>query len=58
MINKKDIEICKELIDEYNIDFESTSLNEMDNIEDLSKCNIYIFGCNKYLTSKKFLENL
>ena len=34
-INKKDIQISKELIDEHNIDFENISLDEIDNIEDL-----------------------
>ena len=32
---KKDIEIAKELIEEYDIDFENISLNEIDKIEDL-----------------------
>ena len=57
-INKKDIEISKELIDEYDIDFENVSLDEIDNIEDLLKCNVYIFGCDKKWLVKKFLENL
>ena len=52
-INKKDIEISKELIDEYDIDFENVSLDEIDNIEDLLEFNIFIFGCNKKLCSKK-----
>ena len=39
-INKKDIEISKELIDEHNIDFENISLDEIDHIEDLLECNI------------------
>ena len=55
-INKKDIEISKELIDEHNIDFENVSLDEIDNIEDLLKCNIHIFGCNKDLSSKKIIR--
>ena len=32
-INKKDIEISKELIDEFNIDFENISIGEIDEIE-------------------------
>ena len=52
-VNKKDIEISKELIDEYNIDFEDVSLDEMDNIENLLECNIHVFGCDKKLNSKK-----
>ena len=43
-INKEDMKICKELMDEHNIDFESISLDEIDNIEDLLECNIHIFG--------------
>ena len=57
-VNKKDIEIAKELIEEYDIDFENISLNEIDEIEDLLECNIHIFGCNKKLENKKLLENL
>ena len=55
-VNKRDIEISKELIDEYNIDFENVSLDEIDKIEDLLQCNIYIFGCNKQLNSKKIIR--
>ena len=52
-INKKDIQICKELMNEHDYDFENVSLDEIDNIEDLLECNIHIFGCDK-----KLLENL
>ena len=55
-INKKDIEISKELIDEYNIDFENISIGEIDEIENLLECNIHIFGCNKKLASKKIIR--
>ena len=55
-INKKDIEISKELIDEYNIDFENVSIGEIDEIENLLECNIHIFGCDKKLTSKKIIR--
>ena len=55
-INKKDIEISKELIDEHNIDFENISINEIDNIEDLLECNIYIFGCSRKLNNKKIIK--
>ena len=55
-INKKDIEISKELIDEYNIDFENVSIGEIDEIENLLECNIHIFGCNKKLASKKIIR--
>ena len=55
-VNKKDIEISKELIDEYDIDFENISLDEIDNIEDLLECNIFIFGYNKKLCSKKIIR--
>ena len=33
-ITKKDIEISKELIDEFNIDFENVSIGEIDEIEE------------------------
>ena len=55
-INKKDIEIAKELIEEHNIDFENVSISEIDKIEDLLECSIYIFGCNKKLENKKILR--
>ena len=32
-ISKKDIQITKELIDEFNIDFENVSIGEIDEIE-------------------------
>ena len=57
-INKKDIEISKELIDKYNFDFENVSIGEIDEIENLFECNIHVFGCNKIKLVKKFLENL
>ena len=52
-INKNDIEISKELINEHNIDFEDVSLDEINDIENLLECNIHIFGCNKNLSAKK-----
>ena len=55
-VNKRDIEISKELIDEHNIDFENVSLDEIDKIEDIFKCNIYVFGCDKQLNSKKIIR--
>ena len=55
-INKKDIEISKEIIDEHNIDFEDVSLDEINNIENLLECNIHIFGCNKNLSAKKIIS--
>ena len=55
-INKKDIKISKELIEEHNIDFENISISEIDKIEDLLECNIYVFGCNKKLENKKIIR--
>ena len=55
-INKKDIEISKELIDEFNTDFENISIGEIDEIENFLECNIHIFGCNKKLASKKIIR--
>ena len=57
-INKKDIEISKELIEEHNNDFENISISEFDKVEDLLECNIYVFGCYKKFENKKSLENL
>ena len=55
-INKKDIGISKELIEEHNTNFENVSISEIDKIEDLLETNIYIFGCNKKLENKKILR--
>ena len=55
-ITKKDIKIAKELMDEFNFDFENVSLDEIDKIEEFFKCNIHIFGCNKELNSKKIIR--
>ena len=55
-ISKKDIQISKELIDEFNIDFENVSIGEIDEVENFLECNIHIFGCNKKLASKKIIR--
>ena len=57
-ISKKDIQISKELIDEFNIDFENISIGEINEIEEFLECNIHVFGCNKDLNSKKLLEKV
>ena len=31
-------------------------MDEIDNIEDLLECNIYVFGCNKKIAGKKILR--
>ena len=55
-ISKKDIEISKELIDEFNVDFEHVSIGEIDEIENFLECNIHVFGCNANLNSKKIIR--
>ena len=55
-ISKKDSIIAEEIIDEYNMDFENVSLDELDKIENLLKCNIHIFGCNKKFIIKKIIR--
>ena len=55
-INKKDIQISKELIDEHNIDFENISKSEIGKIEDILECNIYVFGCNRNSNNKKIIK--
>ena len=56
-ITKKDIEIAKELIDEFNIDFENVSIGKVDEIENFLECNIHVFGCNKNdFNSKKIIR--
>ena len=55
-ISKKDLLIAEEIIDEYNMDFENVSLDELDEIEKLLEVNIHIFGCNKKFNSKKIIR--
>ena len=55
-ITKKDIQTSKELIDEFNIDFENVSIGEIDEIEDFLECNIHVFGCDENLNSKKIIR--
>ena len=55
-ISKKDVEISKELIDEFNIDFENESISEIEEIEDFLECNIHVFGCDKKFSSKKIIR--
>ena len=57
-INKKYIQISKELIDGFNIDFENVSISEIDEIEDFLECNIHIFGANKKFNSKKLYKKI
>ena len=56
-ITKKDIEIAKELIDEFNIDFENVSIGEIDEIENFLECNIHVFGCNEDYNCIKIIRN-
>ena len=55
-INKKDIQIGKELIDEFNIYFENVSIPQIDRIENFLECNIHVFGCNKEFNGKKIIR--
>ena len=55
-ITKKDLLIAEEIIDECNMNFKNVSLDELDKIEKLLKCNIHIFGCNKKFNSKKIIR--
>ena len=55
-INKKDKNFAKELIDEFDIDFENVSIDEIDEIENFLECNIYVFGCSKDFNSKKIIR--
>ena len=54
-VSKKDIQISKELIDEFNIDFENISIGEIDEMENFLECNIHVFGCNEYYNGKKII---
>ena len=55
-ISKKDIQTCKELIDEFNINFENVSIGEIDEIENFLECNVHVFGCNENCNGKKIIR--
>ena len=55
-INKKDMEFCKELMNEHDYQFEDVSLEEINEIENLLEYNIHVFGCNKKMESKKIIR--
>ena len=55
-ISEKDIEISKELIDEFNVDFENVSIGEIDETGNFLECNIHVFGCNENLNNKKIVR--
>ena len=55
-ITKKDLLIVKIIIGECDMDFENVSSDELDKIENLSKVNIHIFGCDKKFNSKKIIR--
>ena len=55
-ISKKDMQISKELIDEFNTDFESVSIGEINEIKEFLECNIHIFGCDKHFNNKKIIR--
>ena len=54
-ISKKDLLIAEEIINECNMDFKNVSLDDLDEIKNLLKVNIHIFGCNKKFNSKKII---
>ena len=55
-VTKKDIEISKELIDEFNTDFENISISKIDEVENFLECNIHVFVCDKKFNSKKIIR--
>ena len=55
-VNKEDIEICEELMDKHDHNFEDISLEEINEIENLLEFNIHIFGCNKKIELKKIIR--
>ena len=55
-INKKDLLIAEDIIDDCNMDFENVGLDELDKIGKLLECNIHIFGSNKKCNSKKIIR--
>ena len=57
-VSKKDIEISKEIMDDFNSDFENISIGEIDEVENFLECNNHVFGYDKKLNSKKLLEKV
>ena len=55
-ITEKDLLIVEEIIDECDMDFENVSLDELDKKENLLKCNIHFFGCNRKFDGKKIIR--
>ena len=55
-ISKKDIEISKGLVDEFNIDLENISIGKIDEVENFLECNIHVSGCNKEFNNKKIIR--
>ena len=56
-MSKNDLLIAEEIMDEFNIDFENISLDELDRIENLLKYSVHVFGCNKNFNSKKVISS-
>ena len=54
-VTKRDIQISKELIDEFNTDFENISISEIDEVKNFLECNIHVFGSDKNFNNKKII---
>ena len=51
-VSLKDKEICKNLEDELQYNFDNVKINQLSKIEDLLQTNIYVYTCDKNLKNK------
>ena len=51
-VSLKDKEICKNLEDELQYNFDYVKINQLSKIEDLLQTNIYVYTCDKNLKNK------
>ena len=57
-VSLKDEEICKELENELEYNFDNVEINDLNQIENLLETNIYIYSCDKNLKMKFLFINL
>ena len=51
-VSIKDKDICTELEDKFQYDFDNVKIKDLTKIEDLLKTNIYVYSCNEKLNDK------
>ena len=56
-VSKKDKELCKNLEEELNFNFDDVKIKDLSKIENLLETNIYVYTCNKNLKNKLPIYN-